>query len=222
MKHGLDWQQIHSVFLDMDGTLLDLHFDNHFWQEFIPQRYAEQRGLAKEEANQILVPKFKAQEGTLNWYCLDYWSEQLEMDVASLKEEVAHLINIREGVNEFLHTLQKTDKRVVLMTNAHRAVVKLKMKYTGLDSHFAAIVTSHEIGYPKEDPKFWRALQPIEPYDAAHTLFIDDSYNVLRSAKKAGIKYLLTIAQPSSQLEPRYTDEFEVLSNFKDIMPPLA
>ena len=36
----LDWQDIHTVLLDMDGTLLDLHFDNHFWLEHLPKRYA--------------------------------------------------------------------------------------------------------------------------------------------------------------------------------------
>ena len=25
----INWQQIDTVFLDMDGTLLDLHFDNY-------------------------------------------------------------------------------------------------------------------------------------------------------------------------------------------------
>ncbi|MBR42550.1 MAG: haloacid dehalogenase, partial [Acidiferrobacter sp.] len=25
----IDWNQIESVFLDLDGTLLDLRFDNH-------------------------------------------------------------------------------------------------------------------------------------------------------------------------------------------------
>ena len=29
----LAWRDIDTVLLDMDGTLLDLHYDNHFWLE---------------------------------------------------------------------------------------------------------------------------------------------------------------------------------------------
>ncbi|MDH5216865.1 MAG: haloacid dehalogenase, partial [Gammaproteobacteria bacterium] len=102
MTIKLDWNNIDTVFLDMDGTLLDLHYDNHFWREFLPQRYADKHSLGKKEAQDILVPKFKAHEGTLNWYCLDFWSEQLNMNVAEMKEEVAHLIDIHDGVIDFL------------------------------------------------------------------------------------------------------------------------
>lgn len=41
----LDWTAIDTVLLDMDGTLLDLHFDNFFWLEYLPLRYAEQHSL---------------------------------------------------------------------------------------------------------------------------------------------------------------------------------
>ncbi|MCP4043692.1 MAG: haloacid dehalogenase, partial [Gammaproteobacteria bacterium] len=34
----INWNSIHTVLLDMDGTLLDLHFDNQFWLEHVPLR----------------------------------------------------------------------------------------------------------------------------------------------------------------------------------------
>ena len=37
----IDWDDIDTVLLDMDGTLLDLHFDNFFWMHYMPRRYAE-------------------------------------------------------------------------------------------------------------------------------------------------------------------------------------
>ena len=45
MTAPLPWPEIHTVLLDMDGTLLDLRFDNHFWRELVPERYAERHGL---------------------------------------------------------------------------------------------------------------------------------------------------------------------------------
>jgi hypothetical protein len=61
----------------MDGTLLDLRFDNFFWQELIPSRYAALHGLPHEEAVAVLTPRFEAARGTLEWYCLDHWSREL-------------------------------------------------------------------------------------------------------------------------------------------------
>ncbi|MEC8348362.1 MAG: haloacid dehalogenase, partial [Pseudomonadota bacterium] len=30
---ALDWQNIDTVLLDVDGTLLDLHYDNFVWDQ---------------------------------------------------------------------------------------------------------------------------------------------------------------------------------------------
>lgn len=91
----LPWSAIDTVLLDMDGTLLDLHFDNHFWLEHLPQRYAERNGLSRAEADAVLEPLFREHAGQLNWYCLDFWSRELDLSIRELKHEVAHLISLR-------------------------------------------------------------------------------------------------------------------------------
>ena len=219
MHTQIDMNSIDTIFLDMDGTLLDLHYDNHFWQDFLPQRYAQYHQIDLERANKILVPKFKAHEGTLNWYCLDFWSNELKMDIASMKEEVAHLIDIHDGVIEFLEAMQATEKRIILLTNAHRKVLELKMRYTLLEVKFDALISSHDLGLPKEHPDFWSRLEEIEKFEPDRTLFVDDSLPVLRSAQQYGVKYLLTIYQPSSKEAPRDIKEFPVLRSFTDLIP---
>ena len=89
----IDWQQIDIVLLDMDGTLLDLNFDNHFWQEFVPLKFSEKTGISIDTAKRQLEPRFKSMEGRLEWYCLDYWSQALELDIAGLKAEATRILS---------------------------------------------------------------------------------------------------------------------------------
>ncbi|NLD01354.1 MAG: haloacid dehalogenase, partial [Gammaproteobacteria bacterium] len=52
----LPWAHIDTVLLDMDGTLLDLHFDNFFWLKYLPQCYAEKNNLSLAQADAYLTP----------------------------------------------------------------------------------------------------------------------------------------------------------------------
>ena len=215
----IDWQSIDTVLLDMDGTLLDLHFDDHFWQEYLPSRYAEANHLSLKGAKEILVPKFKKMEGTLEWYCLDFWSKELQMNIPELKAELSHLIAIHDGVVHFLDALHNLNKRVLLVTNAHPDVLSIKMKKTALADKFDQLITSHEFGLPKEDPEFWHRLVDKHYFESDKTIFIDDSLPVLRSAQCFGIKHLYTIRKPSSHKPARNITEFPMVDTFFNISP---
>lgn len=214
----IDWQNIQTVFLDMDGTLLDLHYDNHFWLEHMPKRYAEKHAISHDIAAQQLKQKYSSIEGSLNWYCIDYWEETLEMDIVSIKHEVADRIAIRDNVIEFLDFLQSLQKRVVLLTNAHRKTVNLKFEYADIEHHFDRIITSHDLGIAKEEDGFWQALEKIETFDKHNSLFIDDNLNVLNAAKNYGIKELLAINQPDSQQAAVDTKNYKPIECYTQLM----
>jgi len=218
----LDWSQIDSVFLDMDGTLLDLHFDNYFWLEHVPLRYAQANAIDIEEAKQELLPRYRKAEGTIEWYCIDYWSNELGLDIALLKEEIDHLIAVHPHVTDFLDAVRRADKRVVLVTNAHGKSLALKMNRTQLGGHFDQLICSHDFGMPKEQSDFWRQLQSKEPFNKSRTLLVDDSLSVLRSAEQYGIKYLCAIYKPDSKEPARDILEFSAIHNFLELMPPEA
>ena len=211
---NIDWPQIETVLLDMDGTLLDLHYDDYFWQEYLPKRYGEVNHLKTEDAKRVLEPKFRAMEGTLEWYCLDFWSKELQINIPELKAEVGHLIAIHDGVIQFLESLHKSDKKVFLVTNAHEKVLELKMESTKLAHMFDLIISSHQFNLPKENPEFWHKLVDKHFFDPEKTLFIDDNLDVLRSAKTFGIKHLVTIRKPSSHKPARNITEFPALGSF--------
>ena len=161
----IDWNDIDSVLLDMDGTLLDLNFDNHFWQVHVPLRFAEIRGVTREAAREELMARYHARAGTLEWYSVDFWETELELDIMKLKEEVAHLIAVHPNVTAFLRAVRAAGKRVALVTNAHHKSLTLKMARTGLQEHFDFLITSHELGIEKEQPEFWDRLQARFPFD---------------------------------------------------------
>ncbi|MGM0614867.1 MAG: GMP/IMP nucleotidase [Pseudomonadota bacterium] len=218
----IDWQTIDTVLLDMDGTLLDLHFDSHFWLEHLPRRYVELHQL--DEASQArltkkqLIERITDMRGTLSWYSLDYWSQELGVDIIALKREVQHLIGLRSDALDFLQWLKTQHPRVVLATNADRASLELKLPLTGLESYLDAVVSSQDLGAAKEEQAFWFALQEIEPFDPARTLFIDDNPKVLESAREFGIRYLLGIREPDSQRPEKVLKEFVALDRFADLM----
>ena len=215
----INWNHIDTVLLDMDGTLLDLRFDNYFWLQHVPQRYAEKHALDIEQAKQTLFPLFRSVEGTIKWYCVDYWSETLGLDIAELKAEIDHLIAIHPDVVPFLGRLRKMGKHAVLVTNAHRKSLTLKMDRTGLDEHLDLVVCSHDFGMPKEDPVFWEKLRTDVSFEPGRTLLIDDSLAVLRSAQHFGIHYLLAVYKPDSDGEIRDVGEFQAFHHFQEIMP---
>lgn len=215
---SIPWSEIKTVFLDMDGTLLDLHFDNHFWLEHLPKRVAEHKQLSAEAVERMVNEHCAKIEGSLNWYCLDYWQTYLGMDMVALKHEIAERIALRAHVEEFLAYLRRLNKRVVLLTNAHRKSVNLKFEYINLSPHFDRIITSHELGLAKEEQGFWEKLTSIEVVDKQSCLFIDDNLNVLRTAQHYGVKYLLAISEPDSKLPPKDTAEFEAVTCYLELM----
>lgn len=213
----LPWSKIETVFLDMDGTLLDLHFDNYFWLEYLPACYGKANNLSLAEAKQTLFSQYAKHQGQLTWYCIDYWTATLRMPIVKLKEDISYLIQWREQAEFFLKELDKMGKEVILITNAHPKSLALKMQKVNLTPWFKSIISSHTFGYPKESQYFWLKLQEQTGFIADNTLFVDDSIGVLRSAKKYGIAYLCSIYQPDSQQLPCHSQhEFDVIKDYSD------
>ncbi|MBF0434636.1 MAG: GMP/IMP nucleotidase [Magnetococcales bacterium] len=215
----LPWQRIETILLDMDGTLLDLHFDNVFFRETVPQAYAEKNAISFAAAQAEILASYRSWEGTLAWYDLDHWSGTLGMDVPHLKERVAHLISFRPHVVPFLDKLKQQHRSVTLVTNAHPYAVALKFKKTGLNDWINTVYCSHDLGHPKETPGFWQALQRATGYNPETTLLADDVESVLEMAQEQGIAHLIHMAAPSSQLPPRFSQRFVSIVDFREIMP---
>lgn len=219
MSTRLTWSRIQTVLLDMDGTLLDLRFDNHFWRELVPMRYAERHGLSLTNARAEVTARTQRVEGTLAWYCMDYWARELALDIAALKHEIAHLITVHPHVVKFLEALRTAGKRVVLVTNAHPSSLAMKMEKTQLAGHFDVIVCAHDLGLVKEQPEFWPCLREVEPFDPETTLLVDDNLAILRTARAQGVAYLVSVLRPDSADPPKPSGEFPGIHDFSELLP---
>jgi putative hydrolase of the HAD superfamily len=219
MTVRLPWPRIRTVLLDMDGTLLDLRFDNHFWRELVPERYAARHGMSLERARAEVAGRTRAVEGTLNWYCLDYWTQELALDIVTLKREIEHLIAVHPHVLDFLDALRAAGKEVALVTNAHPQSLALKMEKTRLTGHFDTIVCAHELGLVKEQPEFWPRLREQEPFEPATTLLVDDNLSILRTARAYGIAHLVSVLRPDSAHPAKLPGEFPAIHDFSELLP---
>lgn len=215
----LDWNLVDTVLLDMDGTLLDLHYDNHFWLQHLPEHYAGRNGLSLEAAKEDLYARFMAEQGTLNWYSVDFWSESLGLDIGALKHETAERIAIRPTTLDFLQAVKDSGRSPWLVTNAHHKSLNLKLDRTGIGQYFDRIICSHDFAAPKESQAFWEKLRAQEPFEPARSVMVDDSISVLAAAHAYGIGQVLSILQPDSQRPAREALEFPALHSFADIMP---
>jgi len=216
--NAAQWASIDHVLLDLDGTLLDLDFDNHFWQVLVPQAWGAARGLAPAAAAAALKPRFAACEGTLDWYSTDYWSRELELDIPALKRQDAGRIRWLPGAQRFLAAARARGKRLVLLTNSHPDALRIKDQRTGVLSHFDAAHSSHDLGFPKEDPRFWQRLRGLEHFEPGRSLFADDSATVLRAALAAGIGLVRAIRRPDTVRAPHRHEEFVAVDALEELL----
>ena len=214
----VDWHAIDTVLVDMDGTLLDLAFDNFFWRELVPQRYASVNGMTVAVARELLTPRFAAKVGTLEWYCLDHWARDLGMDLKTLKRDHRERIRFLPGARDFLAAVRARGKRVSIVTNAHRDTFAVKAEHTGIDRLVDSVVCSHDFAAPKESAVFWQALERHAPFDGGRTLLVEDSIAVLAAARAHGVRHTVAIRCPDSSEPARSITGFTAVDGVFELV----
>ncbi len=82
-----DLQQKPIAMFDMDGTLLDLAFDDFIWNECLPERHAQVHQCTLEQSKQTLFQFYQQHKHTLSWYSSAYWTTKVGVDVLQLQYE---------------------------------------------------------------------------------------------------------------------------------------
>ena len=212
------WSDIDTLLLDMDGTLLDLAFDNHFWLDVVPERYAAMRGMPVARAREDVHGRYAKVIGTLPWYCVDYWTDELGIDIRALKRANSHRISYLPTAMAFLGSARERVARLILVTNAHRATLEIKAAVTGIDRWVDTVVSSHDYRAPKEAAAFWTALVRDHAIDPARCLLLDDSLPVLAAARAFGIAHIVAISRPDSRHGRREVEEFDAVEHVGELI----
>lgn len=215
----INWDQVDAVLLDMDGTLLDLSFDNFFWREHLPIEYSRQSKIPLQKARELLEELSESLIGSLEWYCVDHWSEVLQIDIEAIKHDIKEHIRYRPHSLSFLKFLRTKNVRSILVTNAHPKALELKIANLDLSNYLDKMISSHEFGLAKENAGFWYQLQEREALNLSRCLFIDDSKVVLERARDEGVGQLLQILHPDTTRPPNLHGEFLAIHDFDELMP---
>ena len=216
------WSAIETVLLDMDGTLLDLHYDNHFWMEFLPGLYARENDISVEDSRAELTGKFRKSQGTLRFYCVEHWSEALGLDIVALKKQQTERIAYLPFAKQFLGALNKLDDRpgIAIATNAHREVFEVKNAKLNLRDFVDEVFCANELEAPKESAEYWHRLRELFPFNPETTLFVDDNQAVLAAATEFGIANLVMPLQPDTRKPPQNNHGgFTAISSLEEIIP---
>ena len=67
----------------------------------VPQALSERRAIPFDEARHIIEREYQAVQHTMNWYCFDYWSERLDLDIYRMTSEVGSRARLREDTEPF-------------------------------------------------------------------------------------------------------------------------
>jgi len=182
------FKETECILFDMDGVILDNTYDNNFWQNQIPAALAKKRGCSFEDAKRLAVQIFNYKKNTMDWYDLDYWSNMLDIDIEEQKRlpESYDKIKLYDGVFDILKKIKK-DRKIILITNAHRKTLKIKLKKYDLSPYFDDMVCAHELHYVKEDIQLWYMLRSKYQLDFKKTILIEDTIKNILVGLSAGI-----------------------------------
>ena len=177
------------VSFDVVGTLLDSSFEDHVWNEMIPQLYARKRGITFEEARKYIQQEYDSVgKGDIRWYLPSYWFKYFNLDENPLGVFRSHTDKVKfypETQSVVKKLSQKYD--LIILSGTTREIIEIMIeKVKHYFKHiFSPISDRNEI---KKTPQIYEMICKVlktEPHHIAHVG--DDWYSDFISPSKIGI-----------------------------------
>ena len=205
-----------AILSDLDGVILDLNYDMKFWQSWLPEHVANQTNQSIEETQAEIQAEINKQRGTLNFYNLNYWDDFLNVDCMQIIKEKEEKCSYLEGSHEALQRLSALKNPKHILTNGDPRVQEYKAQSQDFWRFFDSIFYSMRAGYPKEQKEFWALARHNLNLCFEDAMFIDDGYNVVTAAVKAGLKKVIWITPGKNRILQNGIETFPRLIDLVD------
>ncbi|MFA4819667.1 MAG: HAD-IA family hydrolase [Candidatus Aenigmatarchaeota archaeon] len=218
MVNKIDWANIDTVLLDMDGTLIDQHYEDYFWETLAPKAYAKKNKITLKKSREILFSKYHERMGHPEWGDVNFWSKELGLDLWKIRDKAKYLIKLHPHTMRFLDFLKKHGKKVYLVTAADNKSTKYKIAHTKIGNYFDGIFTQTDIGYTKCNTMFWKKLQRKVKFNPERALFADDREDMIKAAGEFGIRCVVLKVKYSSRKPNRNSNGLFYVRHFDEIL----
>lgn len=215
------WQEKQHILFNLD-TLLDYSAEQYFWSELLPKAYSSRKQLSLEQAKLFIQSELAEQNGTLNFYCIDYWQAKLGVDVLLLQQQHASQLKFKPYAEKFLFYLDNLKSehkfKMHVISNEHPKALDVKIRATGLDCFFDKIESSYSYGFLRESKEFWHKYLVNSKIATSSAILFDDNYTVLHNALTSGLK-VVAVNKLMEQLDQNNLSGVTQIDNFGALLP---
>ena len=180
---------------DLDGTLIRKGFDDIFWNELIPELFAERKKTSFEQAQKFILDEYdRIGPDDPRWYIPEYWFERFGL--AASIQDLLSKVKYAEGIYDDVHLLEDFSKkyRVVISTNNPGIILEHKLQVLKqvrqfISYTFSAVSDFNNIMKSKE---FYASIckrMAVKPEQVLH--IGDDPVHDLEIPKYVGVNALL-------------------------------
>ena len=201
-----------AILSDLDGVILDLAYDIKFWELWLPEQVANQTNKSIEETKAEIKAEIDIQRGTLNFYDLNYWDDLLNVDCMQIFKEKTERCSYLRGSYEALQRLSTLKNPKHILTNGDPRIQEYKAETQNFLEFFDSIFYSMHAGYPKEEKEFWALARHNLNLNFEDAIFIDDNFEVVTAAVKAGINQVIWITPGKNRILQNGVETFPNLA----------
>lgn len=197
---------------DMDGTLLD---SMEMWHT-ASDKYLVSKGKIPEKNLWDKVKWLNMTETVdylISKYGLSERPEEIQKEILrQIQDEYENNLQLKEGAEELLKTLNENKIPCILATATDRSCVIPCIKRLGIEKYFTAVITCLDLNTSKSKPLIFEKAAALGNSTPENSLVFEDALHALRTAHNAGFKTCAVYDKSDEEkTEPPETDWQRIL-----------